>query len=287
MAERRTAINSSATHVFEVLRTVAAAEQPLGVSEISRRLQLPASTIYRALMTLEESDYIVRHQNRPRYELGPMPQLLNRALVHRFQLHGCSRPILRSLAETTGETVSLTVPVGWYGLRLAGAYGSRDIYHRYRLGEVAPLHEDLGGRGILAFLTVEEQFRYRSFVERHDLAPDPEAWRALEAHLARSRKAGLADEVISSDGRAAIALPVRNPDGEVIASLAISGPVYREQDRAAPPAALSARETLELVVAARPEDFVSPFASVAADEILIRQGGRSSDAGIAENRGKE
>ena len=52
-----------------------------------------------------------------------MPRLLNRALVHRFKLHA-SRPILRDLAEQTGETVSLTVRLGWYGMRLAGVCGA-------------------------------------------------------------------------------------------------------------------------------------------------------------------
>ena len=52
----RLPINSSAVHVFEVLRLVARTDEPLGVSEISRRLGLPASTVYRALITLEASD---------------------------------------------------------------------------------------------------------------------------------------------------------------------------------------------------------------------------------------
>ena len=54
----RAAINSSASHVFEVLRLVSESGAPLGVAEIARRLSLPASTVYRALITLEESEYI-------------------------------------------------------------------------------------------------------------------------------------------------------------------------------------------------------------------------------------
>ena len=41
----RTAVNSSATHVFEVLRLVARTDEPLGVSEISRRLGLPVESV--------------------------------------------------------------------------------------------------------------------------------------------------------------------------------------------------------------------------------------------------
>jgi DNA-binding IclR family transcriptional regulator len=241
----RTAINSSALHVFEVLRFVARTEEPLGVSEISRRLGLPASTVYRALITLEESDYLVRHQNMPRYELGQMPQLLNRALVHRFKLHAASRPHLRALAERTGETASLTVRLGWYGLRLAGVYGSHDIYHRDRLGEVAPLHEGAAGLGILAFLSGAERAGYRAFA-------------ALEGDWAGARAAGVARTEIAA------ALPVRDPSGEVLASIAISA-----ADAAFDKDCRAARDALEAEIAQDPASYASPFAHIPADAMVL------------------
>lgn len=268
---RRSAINSSALHVFEVLRLVADAEEPLGVSAISRRLGLPASTVYRALITLEESDYLVRYQNMPRYELGPMPRLLNRALVHRFKLHASSRPILRDLAEQTGETVSLTVRLGWYGLRLAGVYGSSDIYHRDRLGEVMPLHRNLPGLGILAFLSDGARADYRRFVERHHADQDAASWADLAAALDCARAVGFAAQPLSSqDLRAAVALPVRAPDGEAIASLAISGPVDPQGSGGTQATWLAARDRLEREIAADPASFASPFRHIAVDEIVIQ-----------------
>jgi IclR family acetate operon transcriptional repressor len=252
----RTAVNSSATHVFEVLRLVARTDEPLGVSEISRRLGLPASTVYRALITLEESGYLARYQNMPRYELGQMPQLLNRALVHRFRLHAVSRPHLRLLSERTGETTALTVPLGWYGLRLAGVYGSHDIYHRERLGQVAPLHEEVAGIAILAFLGAEELDAYRAFWDARGSGADLDA---VEA----ARRDGVARAATGA------ALPVRNPSGEVLASLAISASSL--------PAASEmlwrdARDALEAEIAADPVSFDSPFANIPADEIVIDLG---------------
>jgi IclR family acetate operon transcriptional repressor len=240
-------------HVFQVLRHVSEAEEPLGVSEISRRLGLPASTVYRALITLEESDYLARYQNMPRYELGQMPQLLNRALVHRFRLHAASRPHLRMLAERTGETTSLTVRLGWYGLRLAGVYGSHDIYHRERLGQVAPLHEQAAGIGILAFLGEGEQAGYRAFWAARGLTPD---WDAVEA----ARREGVARAPTGA------ALPVRNPSGGVLGALAVSAPSLSGASEAL---WREARDALEAEVAADPASFDSPFANVPADEIVI------------------
>jgi len=41
----RAAINSSAMHVFDGLRSVSAGNEPAGVSDISRRLSLTGSTV--------------------------------------------------------------------------------------------------------------------------------------------------------------------------------------------------------------------------------------------------
>jgi DNA-binding IclR family transcriptional regulator len=255
----RTAVNSSAIHVFEVLRLVARTDEPLGVSEISRRLGLPASTVYRALITLEESDYLVRHQNMPRYELGQMPQLLNRGLVHRFRLHAASRAHLHALAERTGETASLTVRLGWYGLRLAGVYGSHDIYHRDRLGEVLPLHRTVAGIGILAFLGDMEVEAYGTFVERQGIAFDR---KAIMTMITAARS----DGIVCGDDVQGVAVPVRNPAGEVLASIALSAAHLDAGDDAV---WREVRDALEAEIAQRPAHFVSPFAHIPPDEIVI------------------
>ncbi|MBJ7439506.1 MAG: helix-turn-helix domain-containing protein [Sphingopyxis sp.] len=257
----RTAVNSSAIHVFEVLRLVARTDEPLGVSEISRRVGLPASTVYRALITLEETGYLARHQNMPRYELGQMPQLLNRALVHRFRLHAASRPYLYRLAEMTEETASLMVRLGWYGLRLAGVYGSHDIYHRERLGEVAPLHAGVAGMGMLAFLDDASIAAYRAFAARIGVEVDAPV---LETATRDARSAGIA---YSSDG-SGVALPVRQPDGTVLASIAISA---SDIGSAVEHEAIwfEVRDALEAEIALDPAAFDSPFAHISPDEIMI------------------
>jgi len=179
--------------------------------------------------------------------------------------------MLRALAESTGETVSLTVPLGWYALRLAGVYGSRDIYHRDRLGEVGLLHTSLPGLGMLAFLPKDDFNRYCRFVAANHPDALPADMTAIERTLAEARKIGFAHEALSQGDRmAAVALPVRAPSSEVIASLAISGPVYAPDGGKGAAEWLQARASIEFEVAAAPDDFVSPFAHVPVDEIVIR-----------------
>ncbi|MFV3126150.1 IclR family transcriptional regulator [Niveispirillum sp. KHB5.9] len=268
----RAVINSSASHVFEVLRFVAEADEALGVTEISRQMSLPASTVYRALVTLEEAGYLSRYQNTPRYEVGQMPQLLNRALFNRFHLHKASRPVLRSLAHAIGETVSLSVRLGWFTLRIAGAYGSNDIYHRDRLGEVALLHEGLAGPTILSTLEGDDRVAYRRFVAAHHPGRLPEGgWDALTARLQEAIADGfLTGEVALASGFHAASLPIRTSDGTAIAAITANGPVLRPGARELPESLLEAHEKLEEMVRDEPEKFRSPFDHIHADEMRLQ-----------------
>jgi DNA-binding IclR family transcriptional regulator len=266
---KRAAINSSAQHVFDVLRSVSDAAEPPGVSDIGRRLGLTGSTVFRALTTLEASGYVSRFRNLPQFELGTMPYLLNRALLNRFELTLASRPFLRELAQETGETVSLNVRLGWYSLRLSGVYGSRDIYHRDRLGELGFLHHALPGRAILAFLTDTDVAGMARFLaDMEEEWPGVGGWAALRARLQAAEKPGfLAEALPMSSGFCAIGMPVRDETGAAIASITINGPVFPSEKIGG---LLAVRDRLEALIMADPPRFVSPFAHLPPERIVLK-----------------
>jgi DNA-binding IclR family transcriptional regulator len=266
---KRAAINSSAQHVFDVLRTVSDAAEPPGVSDIGRRLGLTGSTVFRALTTLEASGYVSRFRNLPRFELGTMPYLLNRALLNRFEINLASRPFLRELAQETGETVSLNARLGWYSLRLSGVYGSRDIYHRDRLGELGFLHHALPGRAILAFLTDADLAGMAGFLaDRASEWPGDAAWTEMRERLKGAENTGfLAEPLTMSPGFCAIGMPVRDETGAAIASITINGPVFPSGKIGG---LLAVRDRLEALILADPQRFVSPFAHLPPERILLK-----------------
>jgi len=269
-SRRRPAINSSALHVFDVLRFVAAAPEALGVTEISRRLNLPASTVHRALSSLEETDFIQRYQNTPSFELGMMPHLLNRAFLNHFALHDASRPMLHVLASETGLTVSLWHRLGWYAVRIGGAFGSQDVHHRARFGDTEQLHEGPGPSAILAYLQPQEREAYARFAAARFTDPPlaPGGWPELERELTQVRERGYASQALPiGRDHHAVALPVRDAQERVVASLSVEG--AHEQARPTK-ALLEAREAVEARLRADPERFVSPFAHMAPDDIFIR-----------------
>ncbi|MEJ0048128.1 MAG: helix-turn-helix domain-containing protein [Rhodospirillales bacterium] len=278
---QRSAINTSASHVFRVLRFVAECNEPLGVTEIGRRLALPVSTVFRALVTLEESGYIQRHHNAPRFEIGTMPHLLKRALYNRFPLHSASRKHLRMLAEQTGETVSLSMRLGWYMVRIAGAFGSHDIYHRSRLGETMLLHESAEGRIVLALLSAAERVAFVQFVATHHPAHAPAAWQNIDEQLAADAARGYAVRALpEAPGFVAVALPIRDAGGGASASILVDGPVLQENETQLDAAIVATRVQLEALVAANPERFRSPFWHIPVDAIRMRL---ADTSGVAQS----
>ncbi len=272
-AIKRAAINSSAIHVFDILRTVSDDAKPAGVSDISRRLSLTASSVFRALTTLEATGYVSRYRNLPQFELGTMPYLLNRALLNRFELNAASRPFLGDMAQETGETVSMNVRLGWYSLRICGIYGSRDIYHRDRLGELAPLHESLAGRAILAFLPEDDHRKMLEFLdETGGRKPAAAFWVQFKEKIAEAKKTSiLTEELPMSPGFSAVAMPVRDHTGTAIASFTINGPVF-QSDKIEK--LLSIRDHLEGVIAKSPKRFISPFAHIPPSKIRLQNNKR-------------
>jgi DNA-binding IclR family transcriptional regulator len=269
MSASRPSVNSSALHVFEILRLVSRTDTPPGVADISRRLDLPTSTVHRALATLEQSQYLSRLESAPRYKLGPVPQFLTRAVFRRFQLRTASLPFLKRIAQETGATTSLGVRAGYYYLRITVAYGSNDLYSPGRLGEVKLLHGGLGGRGILAFLFVKDLRGYRRFIERRY----PKALRdlnALRALQRTSRETGFVAE--RSDHYAdafAFSLPIRNADDEPIASILATGPARTRGGKVLRPDWARHAEDLETMVRRDPERFRNPFAHVDPEQIIL------------------
>jgi DNA-binding IclR family transcriptional regulator len=271
--KKRPPFNASAYHIFDALRLISIAEQPIGVGEISRRLDLPGPTVHRALTTLEEAGYISRVANTPRYELGLMPQYLARTLLKRFALTEQAVPVLRQLARQTGETTSLTVRLGWYGLRVAVVYGGKDIYHRDRLAELSLLSDGLASQCILSCLSKAEIERYRVFAKRNhpEAAASLQDDKKLRATLKLAGERNFLTQAIPmSASFASLALPLRLPDGACIAAVSINGPVFKLALANSLPAwAEAARAELEKIIGREPERFRSPYAHIDPDEMII------------------
>ena len=229
-------------------------DRPLiGVSELSRDLDLSRSTAHRYVATLAKLGYLQQDADSKRYRLGPKVLDLGFSALNSMELVEISAPHLRRLSDETGRTVNLAILDGIDVVyiercRTAGP-AQREIDLNLHVGSRLPAYCTAMGKAILAFVPddrLDELLAQIDFVPR---GPNTlTSAKAFRAEVARIRETGIAvnDEELAY-GLRSIAAPIHSHSGEVVAALNLA--VHRTMvsmdeliARYGPPVAQTARD---------------------------------------------
>lgn len=198
-----------------------------GVTEIAGALGVHKSTAFRLVATLEAHGMVEQHDERGKYRLGVGLLRLAGATTARLDLVQEARPVCRALAAASGETVNLAVLSEDAALYLDQVAGASALQSHNWVGQHIPLHATSNGKVLLSGLPEEEVAR-RVPSLRSYTAHTVTTRAALRRDLDRVREDGYA---VATDelelGLTAIAAPIRNAHGDVVASLSVSGPTFR------------------------------------------------------------
>jgi len=132
---------------LRVLRVLADSPEGLTVTELSGRLEVNRTVVYRLISTLEQHG-LIRRDARGRLFVGL--GVLHIASAVQPLLRDMAMPVLRSLAEAVGSTAHLTVADGDEALALAVVEPTWTDFHvAYRIGARHPLSQGAAGKAIL------------------------------------------------------------------------------------------------------------------------------------------
>ncbi|UCF27143.1 MAG: IclR family transcriptional regulator, partial [Chloroflexota bacterium] len=229
MTTKRNPSVQSVERAIDILESFSAEEPGLGVGELSRRVKLPKSTVFRLLTTLESKGFIAQNSETGLYHLGlRLIPLANSVFVYR-DLRQTARPHLRSLADTLEETTSLSILVDNDIINLEQVeFRGRLVVRAGGAGYKIPFHATSGGKVIAAYLPEDEvETLLASDLPALTPATITDA-DSLRRQLQQVRSQGYAtsfDEI--EIGLHAISSPILNHEGNVIACVSVSGPSYR------------------------------------------------------------
>jgi DNA-binding IclR family transcriptional regulator len=200
-----------------------------GVSEVAAEIEVHKSTAFRLLGALEARGLVEQAGERGKYRLGFGIVRLAGAATGRIDVIQQSRPVCERLAEEIGETVNLGVMQEHYAINLYQVRGRGAVTAHNWVGQLTPLHATSSGKILLAHMSAEERAALLSEAGLKKMTPHTlTAKTRLEKNLAEAHKRGYSWTLEELEvGLHAMAAPVRNRDGEVIAALSASGPVYR------------------------------------------------------------
>lgn len=230
----------------EILEALAEAGEPLGVSEISRRVAISKTACHNMLNTMLQCGLVRREPHSRNYVLGWRLFELGSALLQDQDLHMRAVGYLDELAETTGETVLLAILDGLDVLYLASADSPRSVKMVANRGGRAPLHATSSGKVLLAWDKDELTSRVvEAGLPRLTPTTITTAERFNEC-LREVESQGFAKSLGEREpGVNSVAVPIRSHDGDVVGALALAGP----SDRFGPDAFDNALPSLQKVAA--------------------------------------
>lgn len=212
-----------AVTILELLAVHGAA----GVTQLARELGVHKSTASRLVAALERRHLVEQVEERGHYRLGVGVLKLAGATSARLDLAQEARPVCRRLASGTGETVNLAVLSGGAVLYVDQVSGASSLSSYNWVGQHIPIHATSNGKVLVSEL--EDSELTRVLGELVAYTPSTITDRArLDAQLADVRARGFAVAADELDvGLTAVAAPVRDAHGDVVASVSVSGPSFR------------------------------------------------------------
>ena len=224
-----------AAAILEIL----ARDGEAGVTEVARELGVHKSTASRLLAALDRRELVAQDTARGKFRLGAGIVRLAGAASRRLDVVQESRAVCRALAQEVGETVNLAILSGRDALYLDQVAGPAALSPHNWAGQRIPLHATSDGKVLLAYLPEAELAECLTpplarFTDR--TVTGAEDFPRLLAEVRRQGYATAVEELEA--GLTAIAAPVRNAEGSVVASVSASGPSFR-----IPPARIPALAT--------------------------------------------
>jgi len=219
---------SSVANSIRLLTSFSGEEDELGITTLATRLRLAKSTVHRLAATLTSAGFLEQNSETGKYRLGVALFELGALVRRRMDVANEARPKLRELLERTGETVQLGIVDHFSVLYVYEMESPRAIRMAAAVGGRAPLHCTAVGKVLLAFQPLEYVAK---LIDRGLAAYTSKTITRREAVLGMLddvRLRGYAvDDEESESGLRAIAAPVRNHTGAVIAALGVAAPVQR------------------------------------------------------------
>jgi DNA-binding IclR family transcriptional regulator len=214
---------------LQVLDTLAQQQGGMSLSGLADKLDLPKASVMRLLQALEGQAYVMREPGSFVFTLGPralslgLRSLQAASVAHRY------RPLLSALVQRLGETCNLTTREGEQVLYIDRVETSEPLRMTLPPGSRVPLHCTASGKLFLSQMPDDQclsliQGLHRERKTAHTFTESS----LLMAEIDRIRKRGIGtDNEEFINGMVAIAVPVRNAQGQCVAAVACHTPTAR------------------------------------------------------------
>lgn len=211
---------------LRILKEFNRKDATLSAPELARRLDIPRSTVFRLLSTLESLGFVERDAGGRDYTLGLAVLRLGFECLASKDLTELGRPILDRLRDKVGYSCNLVVRDGRSIVYVARSAVPSPFANMVYVGTRLPAHSTLFGRVLLRDLT---------FSQLHDLFPEEQLHRATDktpatvTELFKQIQLDKGHDYVFEPGYyeesiATLAVPVFGRGGAVISAIGVTLP---------------------------------------------------------------
>lgn len=210
-----------------IIETLAQYPHGVGVTELGQNVGLHKSTVHRLLATLLTFGYVEQDKDTERYRMGVKVVGLGLQVLQNLDFRTEALPYMRELVALSRETVQLAVLDFGQVVVVERDHSPETI--TVNLGLRADAHCTAEGKVLLAYLPSEKVMRILGHKELRQYTVNTISdLNTILAHLEKVRNQGYAINAEElAEGLRAVAAPVFNHTGAVVAALSISGPTSR------------------------------------------------------------
>lgn len=225
-------IINSIDRALDILLLLQQEGQELGITQMSSRLGMHKSTIYRTLSTLEQRGFVQQNADNGKYWLGIKLYSLGMSIKEKLALPKLIYPYAKALSDRFREVVHVSVldtgAENYPKHIIIDKVGQQVLSLTPPIGSSAPCHCSAVGKCLLAFSPPEYLNRFVGKALPGYTAKTIVEWDKLLQELADVRNKGYAyDDEELEIGLTCVAAPIFGQGQVAIAALSLSGPSSR------------------------------------------------------------
>lgn len=194
----------------------------LSVTDVSKLLELPISTVYRILYTLKYHGYVEQENDKGPYTLGPKILSLANVVKNKLNLTKIALPLMEQFTKTTDMPSKLGIYRNEELVVICTVNDTKEMSITTPIGRKFPIHAGAASKTLLAYLPQEEVDRIlaaglKKYTQYTITDPDD-----MRKELETIRHQGFAeDKGEYIEGVRALACPVMDYLERVVAALSV------------------------------------------------------------------
>ncbi len=217
---------------LDILEEFKEDEDELGVTELSKRLNLHKNKVFRLLATLGAKGYIEQNKATENYRLGMKNLELGQTFIKQLGFVRQAKPFLQKIVNKCNETAYIGIIRQNSAIYLDVEEANQAVKVVNRVGWRLPIHCTAIGKAQIAYTSKEELEKLGILDHMERFTPNTIVDKGeFIKHIEEVAKQGYALENEEyNPGIKCVAAPVRDYTSRVVAGISVSGPSFRLTD---------------------------------------------------------